>query len=83
MGLISGILLLPLAPVRGVAWIAEVVAEEADRELAAANSPERALADLEAARATGEIDPDEADALEADLIARLLDGHAAGGVDPR
>jgi hypothetical protein len=83
MGLISGILLLPLAPVRGVAWIAEVVAEEADRELAAANSPERALADLEAARATGEIDPEEADALEAELIARLLDGHAGGGVDPR
>ena len=83
MGLITGILLLPLAPVRGVAWIAEVVAEEADRELAAANSPERALADLEAARATGEIDPDEADALEADLIARLLAGQAGGGVDPR
>jgi hypothetical protein len=83
MGLISGILLLPLAPVRGVAWIAEVVAEEADRELAAADSPERALADLEAARATGEIDPDEADALEAELIARVLDDQAGGGLDPR
>ena len=78
MGLISGLLLLPLAPVRGVAWIAEVVAEEAERELAAANSPERALADLEAARATGEIDPDEADAIEADIIARLLDARGEG-----
>ena len=78
MGLISGLVLLPLAPVRGVAWIAEVLAEEADRELAAANSPERALADLEAARATGEIDPDEADAIEADIIARLLDARGEG-----
>ena len=82
MGLISGILLLPLAPVRGVAWVAEVVAEEAERELAAANSPERALAELEAARATGEIDPEEADAIEADLIVRLLEERGGGGVDP-
>ena len=79
MGLISGLLLLPLAPVRGVAWVAEVVAEEAERELAALNSPERALADLEAARATGEISPEEADALEADLIARLLDQRTTEG----
>ena len=79
MGLISGLLLLPLAPVRGVAWVAEVVAEEADRELAAANSPERALADLEAARANGEIDPEEADAIEAELIARLLDERSGDG----
>ena len=79
MGLISGILLLPLAPVRGVAWVAEVVAEEADRELAEANSPERGLAELEAARATGEIDPDEADALESELIARMLEERGQGG----
>jgi len=79
VGLISGLLLLPLAPVRGVAWIADVVAEEVDRELAEANSPERALADLEAARATGEIDPDEADAIESELIARLLDSRGMVG----
>ena len=79
MGLISGLVLLPLAPVRGVAWIAEVIAEEADRELADANSPERALAELEAARATGEIDPEDADALESELIARLLEERGQGG----
>ncbi len=78
MGLISGILLLPLAPVRGIAWVGEVVAEEADRQLEAAESPERALADLEAARATGEIDPEEADAIEEELIARLLEGRSGG-----
>ena len=78
MGLISGILLLPLAPVRGIAWVGEVVAEEADRQLEAAKSPERALADLEAARATGEIDPEEADAIEEELIARLLEGRSGG-----
>ncbi len=68
MGLITGLLTLPLAPVRGVAWVAEVVAEEADRHMAEANSPERALTELEAARATGEISEEEAAALEAELL---------------
>ncbi|MGW0859817.1 gas vesicle protein GvpG [Streptomyces sp. NPDC002690] len=33
MGLITGILLLPLAPVRGVVWVAEKMHDAAEREL--------------------------------------------------
>ncbi|MCF3143950.1 gas vesicle protein GvpG [Streptomyces platensis] len=33
MGLISGVLTLPLAPVRGVVWVADQLAQAADREL--------------------------------------------------
>ncbi|MEU0134024.1 gas vesicle protein GvpG [Streptomyces sp. NPDC006296] len=33
MGLLSGLLLLPLAPVRGVIWVAEKAEDIADREL--------------------------------------------------
>ena len=33
MGLITGLLTLPLAPVRGVAWVAEQLVDAADREL--------------------------------------------------
>lgn len=76
MGLITGLLMLPLAPVRGVAWIGEVLAEEADRELAEAQSPERALADLEAARATGEITDDEFSEREAELIDAMIVARA-------
>jgi uncharacterized membrane protein len=72
MGLITGLLTLPLAPVRGVAWVAEVLAEEADREMAEAASPERALADLEAARATGEISEEEYAQREADLVDEMI-----------
>ncbi|MFR9724996.1 gas vesicle protein GvpG [Streptomyces sp. MS19] len=32
MGLLSGLILLPLAPVRGTAWVAERIAEAADKE---------------------------------------------------
>nr|WSZ94417.1 gas vesicle protein GvpG [Streptomyces sp. NBC_00857] len=33
MGLISGLLLFPLAPVHGVSWIAEQLMEAADRQI--------------------------------------------------
>ena len=72
MGLITGLLTLPLAPVRGVAWVAEVVAEEADEELRRRESPQRRLAELEAKRATGEISEEEADVLERELIEAAL-----------
>ena len=72
MGLVSGLLTLPLAPVRGVVLIAEVLAQEAERELAAQQSPDRALADLEAARASGEISDAEFEAAEAEALDRLF-----------
>ena len=37
MGLFVGLLTLPLAPIRGTVWIAEKLAEEAARELDAAD----------------------------------------------
>jgi hypothetical protein len=79
MGLVSGLLLLPLAPVRGVGWVANVLAEEAERELESRESPERALADLEAARANGEIGEEEAEALETELIERMIARHGLQG----
>ncbi len=68
MGLITGLLTLPLAPVRGTAWVAELIAAEAQRELAEMNDPDRALAELEAARAAGEISDDEFDRRFAELV---------------
>jgi hypothetical protein len=79
MGIVSGLLLLPIAPVRGVGWIANVLAEEAERELESRESPARALADLTAARANGEISEEAAEALEAQLIERSLARHGLQG----
>jgi hypothetical protein len=72
MGLIGNLLLLPLAPVRGVVWVAELVADEADRQMAEQASPARALEQLAAATANGEISPSEAEAMEAEIIERML-----------
>ena len=80
MGLFTGLLTLPLAPVRGVAWVAEMLAEEAQRQLDELESPERALAELEAARAAGEVSDEEFDARQAELIDRMIAAHAGEGV---
>jgi hypothetical protein len=77
VGLITGLLTLPLAPVRGVAWVAELLAEEAQRQLAEQESPQRALAELEAAYAAGEISDEDFAAAESELIEMILtaEGH--------
>jgi Gas vesicle protein G len=79
VGLIANVLLLPLVPVRGVLWVAEVLGDEADRRLAEQESPARQLEQLAAAVATGEISPEEAEALEAEIIDRMLAGRPGPG----
>jgi cytochrome c-type biogenesis protein CcmI len=72
MGLITGLLTLPLAPVRGVAWIAEQVRQEAERQWMDPAALQEALADVQARRGAGLIEDAEADRLEGELIERLL-----------
>jgi hypothetical protein len=79
MGLLTGLLLLPLAPVSGVRWVANVLADEAQRELDSRESPEALLADLDAKRANGEISDEDAEKLETELIARMLARHGLQG----
>jgi ADP-ribose pyrophosphatase YjhB (NUDIX family) len=71
VGLITGLLTLPLAPVRGVMWVGEKVAEEAERELDEQTSVRRALAQLEADLEMGRIDEDEFERREDELLERL------------
>ena len=71
MGLITGLLTLPLAPVRGVMWVGEQIAEEAERELDEQRSVRRALAQLEADLEMGRIGEDEFERREDELLERL------------
>jgi hypothetical protein len=75
MGLITGLLTLPLAPVRGVAWITEKVAEQAEAELYDEASITRELAELDAAREDGEISQETYDAYADELLDRLETGR--------
>jgi hypothetical protein len=71
MGLISGLLTLPLAPVRGVAWIGEQVAVEAERELNDETRVRRELAQLELELELGRIGEQEFEEREDALLERL------------
>jgi hypothetical protein len=78
MGLISGLLLLPLAPVRGVVWVAEQIQDEAERQWYDPATIHAALDDLDARRAAGQIPEDDADRLEEELVQRLIEGGQHG-----
>jgi hypothetical protein len=71
MGLFKELVLLPLAPVRGTAWVAEQIAEEADRELYDEDNLKRGLLQLELDHEDGRIGDEERRAMEDDLLERL------------
>jgi Gas vesicle protein G len=71
MGFFTGLLTLPLAPVRGVTWIVEQVADEVDRQLYDEGSIRRELLQLELEHEDGNIDDAERLAREEELFDRL------------
>ena len=71
MGLFTGLLTLPLAPVRGTVWIAERVLEQAEREAGDEDAVRRRLLELEMRRDLGEIDEAEYAAEEERLLTSL------------
>lgn len=71
MGLITGLLTLPLVPARGVVWIAEQVELEAGRHLDEPSQVRAQLASLEAAFDRGELTEEEFERLEDELLDRL------------
>ena len=75
MGLITGLLTLPLAPVRGVAWVAEQVADQAEQELYDEGRIMREMAAVELAHDAGEIDDDTLEAHQDLLLQRLEEGR--------
>jgi hypothetical protein len=71
MGFFTGLLTLPLAPVRGVVWVAEQLMEETERELYDEDQIRRELLQLELDYDDGKIDTQERQAREEELVERL------------
>jgi chorismate mutase len=79
VGLVTGLLGLPLAPVRGVVWLAGRIQEQAEEQY---YDPARIRAELEAvdeARRSGELSEEQCAALEDELLARLMAGRGRTG----
>jgi len=71
MGLLTGLVTLPLAPVRATVWIAEQLVAQAEREQGDASTLRRRIAEAEIAYELGQIDLAEYEAIEDELLARL------------
>ncbi|MFF3419711.1 gas vesicle protein GvpG, partial [Streptomyces sp. NPDC002698] len=74
MGLITGLLTLPIAPVRGVVWVAEKLNDAAERELRDPGVLRAQLALLNRELEDGDISLEEFEREEERLLDRL---HAA------
>jgi len=72
VGLITGILGLPLAPLRGTVAIAEQIRQQAEDEFYDPARIRAQLEDVDRARADGEISEDEAVQIEDELVDRLM-----------
>jgi hypothetical protein len=72
MGLITGLLTLPLAPVRGVVWVAEAIQQQAEKEMDEPSRLRAELHELQVRREFGLDDDAESDAREDELIRRIL-----------
>lgn len=72
MGLITGLLGLPVAPLRGAVWAAEQVRQQAEEEFYDPARIKAQLEDVDRARSAGELSDDEATAIEDELVERLL-----------
>jgi Gas vesicle protein G len=79
MGLFTGLLMLPLAPLRGTVWIAERLLEEAERELSDPAVVEQRLTEAEAAYERGELSEEEFELIEDELLRRLTGQYLGDG----
>ncbi|MFF3763723.1 gas vesicle protein GvpG [Streptomyces sp. NPDC001922] len=77
MGLFTELLLLPLAPVRGVMWVTERMAEAADEELRDPGVVRARLVALNEALEAGEIGIEEFEREEEKLLDLLEQRQAA------
>jgi hypothetical protein len=76
VGLITGLLTLPVAPLRGVLAAAEQVRRQAEKEFYDPVLIRQQIDDVARRRESGELSDAEATAWEDELVERLLEGRA-------
>ena len=78
MGLLTGLLTLPLAPVRGVVAVAEQIRRQAEEVYYDPVAIRAELDEVDARRRAGDLTEEEATAREDELIDRLMAGQQIG-----
>ena len=79
MGLLTGLLGLPLAPVRGVVVVTEQVLRQAEETYYDPAAIRAELEEVDRLRNAGDLSDDEAEAWEDQLIDRLMESNRRRG----
>ncbi|WP_327151834.1 gas vesicle protein GvpG [Nocardia sp. NBC_01329] len=80
MGLLSSIVTLPLAPVRGVVWLGEVIQDQVEQQLHSPAAVRREIEEIEAEAAAGRLSDAERDRALREALSRL--SRPPGGIPP-
>lgn len=81
MGFFSSVLLLPLAPVQGVLWVAQLLRDLAENELDDPETLRARLREAEEAHRRGDVSAEELEQVEDAVFERLMAlREARGGV---
>ena len=83
MGLLSFIFTLPLAPVRGVISLAEVIQRQVEQEMHDPATARRKLEELEEARERGDITAEEEEQAQQAILDRMTSGAATRPENPQ
>ncbi|UYP18969.1 gas vesicle protein GvpG [Rhodococcus sp. Z13] len=78
MGLVSSLLTLPLAPVKGVLWLGQVIQEQVEQQLHDPATIRRELEEIDEAARAGRITPEEKQAAEQAVLNRMIPGDSPG-----
>lgn len=79
MGWLANVLLLPLAPVQGVVWVARLLAELAENEASDPETLRSKLREAEGAYRRGDISAEELERVEEAVFARLMNVQGSPG----
>jgi cytochrome c-type biogenesis protein CcmI len=77
MGIFSAIVLFPLAPVRGVIALGELIQRQVDQQTRNPAVVRKQLEELEEARERGEISPEEEDEAQDEVLGSIVAPAAA------
>jgi hypothetical protein len=72
VGLVTGLLGLPLAPLRGVIWLAEQIRDQAEEQYYDPARIRAQLEEIDEARRAGMLSEEECEELENELLQRLM-----------
>ncbi|WP_067898593.1 gas vesicle protein GvpG [Nocardia vaccinii] len=83
MGLLSSIFSLPLAPIRGVIWVSELIQDQVEQQLYDPAALRGELEEIDRAEATGDLSAQEAEQAQQAVLDRMTRSEKGGAINQK